>query len=495
MASNKLPQALTQLQAILAKKPDSAAALMSSALIYDKLGDFSKARDAYEKLLSTQPDFTPALNNLAYLYAEHFNQLDKANELARKVRAAQPSDPSVADTLGWILYRQGDYQQAVTLLQEGAGKLPDNPEVQFHLGMASYMMGQTEVARTAFQKAAAAPANFPGKDQIQGRLALLGNAPGHELSVGELENLLKQQPGDPVARTRLAEAYEKQGMFAKSASAYEEALKLNPKLISVATKLAQLNAGPLHDKNKALEFAKRARELAPSDPKVAGALGSIAYQTGNFTWAYSLLQESSRQLVDDAAVLHDFAWAAYSLGKTSEAEDAMQRVLQLAPGSRQSEDAKSLLTMTALSRKPAGVAAAEPDVQRLLKADSGYVPALMVQAAIDVQQKKIKPAIDVYSEVLRRFPDFAPAQKYLAALYSDDPDNLTKAYDLATKARKTLTDDPELAQILATVSYQKKDYRRAIQLIPGKQQNQTDGCEISLLPRHVLRARESKVSG
>jgi tetratricopeptide (TPR) repeat protein len=146
-------------------------------------------------------------------------------------------------------------------------------------------------------------------------------------------------------------------------------------------------------------------------------------------------------------------------------------VLQVAPGSRQSEDAKSFLAMTALSRKSKDLAPAQSEVQRLLKADSGYVPALMVQAAIDVQQGKIKPAVEVYSEVLQRFPDFAPAQKYLAALYSDDPGNIAKAYDLATKARKTLTDDPELAEILASLSYQKKDYKRAIQLFQESSRN------------------------
>ena len=471
LARNNLPQALTQLQAMLAKKPDNAAALMSSALIYDKLGDFSKARDSYEKLLSTDPDSAPALNNLAYLYAERFNQLDKAYEMARKVRTAKPSDPSVADTLGWILYRRGDYQQAVTVLQESAVKLPDNPEAQFHFGMASYMMGQTDAARTAFQKAAAAPADFPGKDQIQGRLALLGSAPGHELSVGELEALLKQQPGDVVARTRLGEAYEKQGAFAKSATCYEEALKLNPKLVSAATKLAQFYAGPLHDKSKALEFAKKARELAPSDPKVAAVLGNIAYQTGDFTRAYSLLQESVRLLPGDTAVLHDFAWAAYSLGRVSEAQQTMRTVLQTAPNSQQAENAKSFLAMTALDPTQKDLAAVEPDVQKLLKADSGYVPALMVEAAIDVQQGKIQPAIGIYSGVLQRLPDFTPAQKQLAALYSEDPKNIEMAYGLATKARKALTDDPELTQTLAVLSYQRKEYKRAIQLFQESSRN------------------------
>src|SRR5438105_5087075 len=44
-----------------------------------------------------------------------------------------------------------DYQQALTILQESAGKAADNPEIQFHLGMTAYMMGQTDLARVAFQ--------------------------------------------------------------------------------------------------------------------------------------------------------------------------------------------------------------------------------------------------------------------------------------------------------------------------------------------------------
>jgi hypothetical protein len=39
--------------------------------------------------------------------------------------------------------------------------------------MASYMMGQTELARSALEKAAAAPKDFPGKDEINPRLAVL----------------------------------------------------------------------------------------------------------------------------------------------------------------------------------------------------------------------------------------------------------------------------------------------------------------------------------
>ena len=45
------------------------------------------------------------------------------------------------------------------------------------------------------------------------------------------------------------------------------------------------------------------------------------------------------------------------------------------------------------------------------------------------------------------------------------------AYGLATKARKALTDDPELIQTLAVLSYQRKEYKRAIQLFQESSRN------------------------
>ena len=71
----------------------------------------------------------------------------------------------------------------------------------------------------------------------------------------------------------------------------------------------------------------------------------------------------------------------------------------------------------------------------------------------------------MYSDILRRFPDFAPAQKRLAVLYAQDASTVAAAYDLATRARKTLPDDLELAELLGRLSYEKKEYPRAIQLL------------------------------
>ena len=189
------------------------------------------------------------------------------------------------------------------------------------------MMGQTDLARAALRKAASATKDFPGKDESKRRLALLesGTGASPDLSISQLEAMTKEQPNDVVSQMRLGEAYEKQGASDKAAAAFEQALKLNPKLAAAITKLAQLNAGPLQNKEKALAYAKKARELAPADPQVAAVLGKVAYQSGNFTWSYSLLQEAVRQRANDPSILHDLAWAAYSLGKVNEARDAMEK--------------------------------------------------------------------------------------------------------------------------------------------------------------------------
>jgi lipopolysaccharide biosynthesis regulator YciM len=229
-------------------------------------------------------------------------------------------------------------------------------------------------------------------------------------------------------------------------------------------KLAQLYAGALHDSDKAMEWAKKAREQAPNDSRTAGILGRIAFQAGNLSWSYSLLQESARRAGDDPAVLHDLAMAAYGLGKVTEARQTMQRAVNAKLDAAAADDAKRFLAMTSLDQLSAETVAAEPEIQKTLQTEPDYVPALMAEAAVKLQGNDTKAATDLYSKVLQKYPDFAPAEKRLAAIYAENPDDVSKAYDLAMKARKTLADDPELAQTLAEISYARKDFPYAIQL-------------------------------
>ncbi len=468
VAAGKLTQAIGQLDGMVALNPNSERPLMLSAMIHDRMKDHVKAAATYEKLLAQNANFAPALNNLAWLYAEHLQKLDQAYELARKARTLQPGNPAIADTLGWICYKRADYPQAVALLREAVAKLPTEHEVQYHFGLANYMMGEMDAARTSLRFAADAMQDFPGKSEIRERLASLGDRPNGMKgpSATQFEEMAKAQPSDIVAQMRIGEFHEKEKDFAKAAATYEGVIRINPKLLPPMLKLAELYAGPLKDPAKALDYAKKARVLAPNDPKANGLLGTIAQLNGNFTWAYSLLQESARQLPDDATILHALAASAYSLGKVKEAQQAMERVPSLAaPDSPEAVDAKRFLEMTALTSDSARLAEAEPEVRKILETDPSFVPALMARAAIEAHRTDHKAAAATYAEILRLRPDFAPAQKELAIVYTDHGGDQAAAYELAAKARKTLPDDAELAQTLAELSYERKEYAYTRQLL------------------------------
>jgi hypothetical protein len=116
------------------------------------------------------------------------------------------------------------------LLSKSAAKCLDNAEMQFHLGMAHYMMGHEEAALTALRQASNAQVNFPGKEMIALRLALLGDGSGKltQVSIDELQKILQQQPDDIVARIRVGECYENQGVKRQSGSGLRAGAQSEP---------------------------------------------------------------------------------------------------------------------------------------------------------------------------------------------------------------------------------------------------------------------------
>lgn len=153
--------------------PTNPRALMATAVAYQQLNDVARARAAYEATLAINPKYPGAANNLAYLLSEQPGQEELAFRLASSAQQISPDDPHVLDTLGWILYKRGDYQRAVTVLKQSASKLPESPGVQYHLGMAAEKMGDTTTARAALTKAVGASSEFAGKEEARKALARL----------------------------------------------------------------------------------------------------------------------------------------------------------------------------------------------------------------------------------------------------------------------------------------------------------------------------------
>ena len=169
----------------------------------------------------------------------------------------------------------------------------------------------------------------------------------------------------------------------------------------------------------------------------------------------------------------------------------MQKLVETNPNAPQAKDARIFLAMLALEPKPQDAMAAEAEINEVLTGDPGYLPALIARAVAQAQRGQTAAAVETLKQILRDSPDFALAQKHLAALYVRDPDKGADAYELATKARKILTGDPELSETLAEINYRKKEYGRAIQLLQESARAQTAKRESPFLPWNVSAADQA----
>ena len=104
-----------------------------------------------------------AANNLAYLYAEANENLDRALILAQTAVEQAPDNPDVRDTLGWVYYQKQLPDLALRAFEDSIAKNPNNPIYHYHLGLASAKQGEPRTRAAVIPSGAEAQAGLPGR--------------------------------------------------------------------------------------------------------------------------------------------------------------------------------------------------------------------------------------------------------------------------------------------------------------------------------------------
>lgn len=146
------PQALRVLDDGLVLFPENASLLLRKALILDLAGETVDALDLAEKVLGLDPENAEVLNFMAYTYAVQNVRLADAERLVLK--ALKHSDaPHIRDTYGWVLYRQGRFDEALVELELALSELPDDATVLEHLGDLYVELDRNADALALYRKA------------------------------------------------------------------------------------------------------------------------------------------------------------------------------------------------------------------------------------------------------------------------------------------------------------------------------------------------------
>jgi tetratricopeptide (TPR) repeat protein len=141
------------LKKALLLNPDDVNLLGTLGLIYDSEERWAECDSVYERALEI--DSTNALinNNYAYSLSERDLQLERALEMAKIAIAAEPENSSYLDTMGWIYFKLGDYDEAQKYIEKAIEIGGEKSVMLEHLGDIVFKAGQKAYAMELWEKA------------------------------------------------------------------------------------------------------------------------------------------------------------------------------------------------------------------------------------------------------------------------------------------------------------------------------------------------------
>ena len=130
--------------------PQSFSLLYGRAMVHESEGQLSAMENDLRSILAQDPDHAATLNALGYTLTNHTQRYEEAADLIERALALSPGDPAILDSLGWVYYKLGQYNESEALLREAHNAFPD-PEVAAHLGEVLWVQGRQFEARDVWR--------------------------------------------------------------------------------------------------------------------------------------------------------------------------------------------------------------------------------------------------------------------------------------------------------------------------------------------------------
>tara|TARA_R110002110_G_scaffold376568_2_gene586816 strand:- start:326653 stop:328413 length:1761 start_codon:yes stop_codon:yes gene_type:complete len=127
--------------------------LYTRGIALERAKRWERAEQDFLKALDASPDQPLVLNYLGYSWVEQGVQLERAREMIETAVEKRPRDGYITDSLGWVLYRLGDFEPAVMHLERAVALEPGDPVINDHLGDAYWAVGRKLEARFQWMRA------------------------------------------------------------------------------------------------------------------------------------------------------------------------------------------------------------------------------------------------------------------------------------------------------------------------------------------------------
>jgi len=153
--------ARSELLVAKAQWPQDTRIGFALGLVIQSMEGDQAAITTMQDVLRVDPSHAGALNFIGYVWADKGVHLDEAEAMIRQALKQKPRSAAISDSLGWVLFRQGQLQAAEAELRRAVGLQPEEAEIHFHLGEVLRARGLLKDARRAYERAI----NLAGDDK------------------------------------------------------------------------------------------------------------------------------------------------------------------------------------------------------------------------------------------------------------------------------------------------------------------------------------------
>ncbi|XHY17022.1 Beta-barrel assembly-enhancing protease (plasmid) [Pseudoseohaeicola sp. NH-UV-7] len=157
---------------------------------HERSDNWPEAEADFRAALELNPDQPQVLNYLGYSMVEKQINLDEALDMIQRAVAARPDSGYIVDSLGWVLYRLGRYEEAVGHMELAVELEAVDPIVNDHLGDVYWAVGRYREARFQWNRALSFDPEEKEADRIR-----------RKLEVG-LDQVLEEEGAPPLKLTK-----------------------------------------------------------------------------------------------------------------------------------------------------------------------------------------------------------------------------------------------------------------------------------------------------
>ncbi len=146
LKSGRTEEALETFHQNLATYPDYPEGHNGLGVCELQQGRVEAAVTHFRKAIDLNGGAPPMFNNLAYAYAESNIYLNEAMSMAKEILESDPDNPAFLDTLGWVYFKRGVFEQSVDALRAALEEEPASEVIRSHLSTVYRWTGRDDEA-------------------------------------------------------------------------------------------------------------------------------------------------------------------------------------------------------------------------------------------------------------------------------------------------------------------------------------------------------------